>query len=142
MKVIETQACSFYGFPTWELSAKECDKIFKSWNVLFRTVFKLHRCTHRYLIEEISKRSHIKKIFYSRYFGFMEYLRESPNSIVRYLFQITENDKRTKTGRNKVSLLEYCKTGSIKSKHEIKRSCQYFEIPDSEMWIVEVRYDR
>ena len=46
MKIINTNACSFYGSPLWNYQSKEFDKIMKSWNVTIRNIFRLDNRTH------------------------------------------------------------------------------------------------
>ena len=48
-KLINIYATSFYGSGIWDISSAECGKLYTSWNVTIRQVFKLDRCTHRYL---------------------------------------------------------------------------------------------
>ena len=46
MRLMNIFASSFYGSGLWDLQSRECDRLFKSWNVTVRMVFlPPHTCT-------------------------------------------------------------------------------------------------
>ena len=57
-KLINIYATSFFGSATLDINSKECDKLYKSWNVTIRHVYKLNRRTHRYFVEPVSQCLH------------------------------------------------------------------------------------
>ena len=77
MNMINIYATSFYGSCLWDFRSPEATKLFNSWNVLTRIVFKVPRNTHRYLIEKISNCTHIMSTLFERYLGFVQSLLSS-----------------------------------------------------------------
>ena len=108
MKLIDVYACNFYGSCLWDLRSKEVDKIYTTWNVMVRQVFKLDRRTHKALIEPLSDHHHLKTILYGRYLGFYKKLVKSPKFTIRFLAKLNENDMRTVSGRTLRYLVETC----------------------------------
>ena len=53
-KILCIHVTAFYGSSLWDIYSVEVIKIFSSWNVTVRNVFKLPRTTHRYFIEPVS----------------------------------------------------------------------------------------
>ena len=48
--VTRIQLCGspiFYEFSLWDIFSKDCGKLFKSWNMVVKQVFYVHRCSHR-----------------------------------------------------------------------------------------------
>ena len=77
MKIVHIYATSFYGSSLWNYSSKEADKLFTSWNILVRQVFGVPNTTHRYLIESMSKSTHLKAVIYKRYLSFLHSVVDS-----------------------------------------------------------------
>ena len=44
---INTYATSFLGFCLWDLYLKECDRLYRSWNVAMRQVHNVPNTTHK-----------------------------------------------------------------------------------------------
>ena len=140
--LINTYATSFYGSSLWDLYGKECDRLFKSWNVTIRQVFKLDRCTHKYLIEPASKVLHPKVMLASRLVTFHKSLLNSSKFEVRFLTRLVDHDQRTVLGRNLQRILEECdlkeKDISKLTCSLVKKKCRYHEIPAEESWRLDI----
>ena len=98
MKLISSYALSLYGSSSWNLLSKSTEKLFKSWNVCIRQVFRLDRKTHRQLIEPISGAPHLKTVLLCRYRNFHESLLKSQKIELRFLARLNERDNRTVMG--------------------------------------------
>ena len=59
MKFAQTYACNLYGSNTWDLFSPECQRLFTSYNVAVRTILKLPKTTHRYLLESLTDFPHL-----------------------------------------------------------------------------------
>ena len=59
VKIMNIFTTSFYGSNLWDIFSSDCERLFKSWNVAIRQAFDVSMCTHRYLIEAISKSMHV-----------------------------------------------------------------------------------
>ena len=57
VRLLRIYASSLYGSTLWNMYFPEVMRIFSSWNVTIRNIFKLPRTTHRYFIEELSNSS-------------------------------------------------------------------------------------
>ena len=77
LKCANTYALSFPGSQIWDLFNEECEKLYRSWNVMIRKIYNLNRCTHRYLIEPLSDTYHLKTALCSRFVKFSKTLTGS-----------------------------------------------------------------
>ena len=77
VKIFNIFATSFYGSGLWNLSSKEVDRLFKSWNVAVRIAFGVPPTTHRYLVEHLSGTPHPKTMLNARYVKFVDSLLNS-----------------------------------------------------------------
>ena len=139
-KLINLYATSFYGSATWDINSRECDKLYKSWNVTIRHVYKLDRRTHRYFIEPISQCLHPRVMLASRYVTFHKSLIKSNKLGVRFLARLNENDNRTLLGRTLGSLAQECCVNDIGSLAPslVKKMCPYFSVPELEKWRIPI----
>ena len=81
--LVPRKDCMFFGL--W---------LYSSYNVTLR----VDRCTHRYLIEPLSKCLHLKTMLASRYSTFHNSLVKSKKLPVRFFARISKSDKRTVWG--------------------------------------------
>ena len=133
-KLVNLYATSFYGSGTWDIFANDCEKLYKSWNVTIRQVFKLDRCTHRYLIEHISGCLHPKVMLASRYVTFVKSLSSCNKFSVRYLCGLNKNDNRTVLGRTLGRIRLECDVDdSIElNAKNVKEKMRYYKVPVTE----------
>ena len=54
LQLVQKCACNLYGSNILNLFSPECDRIYKIYNVALRTILKLPRKTHRYLLEPLT----------------------------------------------------------------------------------------
>ena len=78
IKLVNVYASSFYGSCLLDLLSKDVERIYTTWNVTVRNVFRLDRSTHRVLIEPLSDCLHLKVMLLSRYVSFHRELIRSP----------------------------------------------------------------
>ena len=90
----------FTGSPMWDLFCKEAEMISSTWNVATRVMFGLDRRTHRYFIEPLRKKQHIKWALIRRFVNFTKRLQESSKRQLSTLYQVIRNDCRSTTGKN------------------------------------------
>ena len=136
MKLLDIYVTAFYGSSLWDLYSSEVTRIFSSWNVTVRNVFKLPWTTHRYLIEAVSCSSHPKTMLCSRLMRFLETLRTCTKSSVRYLASLVQDDRRTLMGRTltKFAFDSNVERGSLTTR--IIRKMRYSTPPLDEQWRV------
>ena len=136
-KLMNLYATSFYGSGTWDIYSADCEKHYKSWNVTMRTVYNLDRCTHRYLLEQISGCLHPKVMLASRYVTFVKSLVNSNKFSVRYLARWNERDHRTVLGRTLCRMKAECdvsKAVGLLTPGAVKRNMKYSHIKEGEQW--------
>ena len=135
-KLVNVYATSFYGAGTWDIFSKDCDRLYKSWNVTIRQVFGLDWSTHRYLIEHVSGCLHPQVMLSSRLVTFYKSLINTTKFPVRFLARLNEADMRTVLGRNLHTLLEKCGLQHLDDLQAklVKQRCKYFVAPAEELW--------
>ena len=136
VKIMNIFTTSFYGSNLWDIFSNDCDRLFKSWNVAIRQAFHVNGCTHRYLIESISKSMHPKVMLSSRYVAFHRSLISSTKLPVRFLARLLEKDQRTVLGKTLYNLTRQCSVPDITflTPECVKKKLKYFSIPEHEQW--------
>ena len=134
IKLINVYATSFYGSSTWDIFSKDCERLYRSWNVTIRQVFGLHRCTHRYLIEHVSGCLHPQAMLASRLVSFHKSMVTYGRVPVRLLATMNERDLRTVHGRTLHTIQALCGQPHCLTSSVVKRICRYKETPEDEMW--------
>ena len=135
VKFLSIYASSFYGSNLWNLYSNEVDRIYKSWNVTIRNVFKLPWTTHRYFVEAVSNSPHPKTTLSSRFVKFVSSLASSAKTSVRYLADVVQQDLRTQVGRTLRRISTECGVElAALTPQAVKRSLRYFAVPDNQQW--------
>ena len=141
-KVISVYATSFYGSSVWDLQSKNAEKLYTSWNIMIRNVFKLDRLTHRSLIEPLSGSCHLKTMLLSRYAKFYKELISSPKFTIRFLARLCERDMRTVMGRTLGYIMEQCniKQSDLDSisPRMVKSTLTYVRKTEEDKWITDL----
>ena len=149
MQILCIHVTAFYGSSLWDLYSKEVIKIFSSWNVTVRNVFKLPRKTHRYFIEPVSGQTHPKTMLCTRQVKFLETLLTCSKGSVRYLASIKRNDRRSLLGPTVSKIakdLNIVRDSLVSSN---AKNMSYFLPPDGDKWkipflseLLDVRNDK
>ena len=135
VKLLSIYASSFYGSNLWNLYSNDVERIYKSWNVTIRNIFKLPWTTHRYFVEAVSKSPHPKTTLSSRFVKFVSSLTSSTKTSVRYLANVVQQDLRTQVGRtlSKISMECGVELAAL-TPQAVKRCLRYFPVPDHQQW--------
>ena len=72
----------------------------KSWNTSCRVMFNLPMNTHRFFIQPVSGKLHVKNILLKRFLGFLLQIERSCKLPSVYLLDIIKHDVRSTTGAN------------------------------------------
>ena len=125
----------FTGSPTWDLFCKEAEMLYSTWNVATRIMFGLDRKTHRYFIEPLGTRQHIKWALIQRFVNFTQNLTGSQKPQLNNLYQKIKNDCRSTTGRNirRIENIFNGKRYKEIGKHEIRKK-EYIPITEENKW--------
>ena len=140
MKLMHIYATCLYGSNLWDILSPKCEKIYTSYNVAIRSIYKLDRKTHRYLIEPLSGCSHLKTLVAARYCTFYKSLVECSKFSVRFLASLQAEDLRSVLGRNVNSLATICYVPRNDKKSLsavlVKKRMIYRKIEDDKIWSV------
>ena len=116
MKCVNNYATGIYGSCTWDIMSRECDRLYTAWNVAVRQILKINRCTHRFLIEDLSECLHLKTKLASRYVSFFESIMNSSKFSVRFLGNLCATDQRTVFERTLTSIATECNLFLLETK--------------------------
>ena len=139
VKLYKIYATSFYGSSIWNLYCDNVSRLYTSWNVAIRILFKLPRETHRYFIEPLSESIHVKTMLCSRFISFFDSLCSSSKLCIRVLANVAKNDQRTVLGKNLTNIANDCKVDKNDlSSLIVKNTMCYSNIQDDDKWKVDI----
>ena len=142
VRILNIYCTSFYGSSLWNIFSADVDRLYKSWNVTIRNVFKLPYTTHRYLVEPVSGCPHPKAMITSRLVKFVNTLVSSSKPSVSYLAKITKNDNRTLIGRTLSRISRDLQVAKEEvSSSMVTRMMKYFPVPEAQQWRVPVLHE-
>ena len=136
MRLVGIYATSFYGSPLWNYSSKEAEKLFTSWNILVRTVYKVPNTTHRYLIESLTQSAHLKSILFKRYLTFIQSITDSERNSLSSLARKMAVDHGSMTCQNLAVIKQLTGCFDIigMSPSAVVSSMKYAPTPLGEEW--------
>ena len=134
VKILNIHVTAFYGSSLWDLYSKEVIRIFSTWNVTMRHIFKLPRTTHRYFIEAVSGTPHPKTMLCTRLVKFLETVLTCSKGSVRYLASLVKDDHRTLMGRTISKISSDCNVARVSLVSNTVRTMSYFTPPIGEEW--------
>ena len=95
----------FTGSPLWDLFSRESEMFYNTWNKSVRLMFDLSLRTHRYFLEPLAGRKHLKTILTKRFLSFIQQIENSHKILPNLLLQTIKNDCRSSTGSNLRNIL-------------------------------------
>ena len=95
----------FTGSPLWDLFCRESDMLFNTWNKSIRLMSDVSIRTHRYFLEPLAGKRHLKIILMKRFLNFVQQIEKSPKVLPKHLLQTIRNDTRSTTGSNLRNIL-------------------------------------
>ena len=130
---------SFSGSSLWNLFSKESEMLENSWNTSFRIMFGLSRCTHRYFVEPVSGKVHVKNMLLKRFLSFLNQIEKSKKKLPKRILRYVMKDTRSTTGSNlrKMMLL----FGKVKVEDITESDVDAFKyaaVPPGDEWRVEL----
>jgi hypothetical protein len=110
-------------------------KLESTFNKSIKIMYGLPWATHRYFIEPLTNRPHLRRILVKRYLAFINKIENSSKKALKALLEISKRDQRTTTGRNLRKIMFMAGKGTIMDlKVGDAESIQYFKVPDCEAW--------
>ena len=137
IRLYNIYACSFYGSNLWDLYSDNVNRIYSSWNVATKVLFKLPYGTHRYFIEPLTETVHVKPMLCSRFVSFFESLTKCNKLPIRLLANLCKNDKRTVLGKNLDNIAKDCGVDNkILTKAFVKQNLKFCRTEQENIWKV------
>jgi len=135
MKLYNIYTCSFHGSHLWDLYCNNVVRLYSSWNMAVKVVFNLPRATHRYFIEPISEKYHLKTMLCSRFVSFFHSLKKSNKIAIRLLSNAFQNNLMTTLGKNIYNIAQDCNCyPSDLTKLYVKSNLTFAEVSDDNFW--------
>ena len=106
-----------------------------SWNTSFRIMYNLPYSTHRFFVQPVSGKTHIKRVLLERFLGFLTQIRNSRKKLPSKLFGVVCRDTGSITGSNlrKIMLLQGKHTIEEISVTELS-SFEYHPVEPGDQW--------
>ena len=101
-------ACSFYGSNLYNLFCHETERIYCAFNVAIRQAYSLPFNAHRYLIEPLLERPHLKIQLCSRFVKFVNSNDNCNKPVIRLLSALCKSDNRTTYCNNLFNIANEC----------------------------------
>ena len=135
-KLLELYCCSYYSSSIWNLYNRECDKLYKSFNVAIRICYNIPRNSHKYYIEELVNFPHPKIMLCSRFVKFYDTLIKSKKIAVRLLAKLSFIDEKTVLKCNLRNIAKDCnvKTVNDLSPSFVKQNMRYSDVQEDQDW--------
>ena len=135
-KLINLYCCTYYSSSIWNLYSRDCDKLYKSFNVAIRICNSVPRNSHRYIIEEMIDFPHPKVMLCSRFIKFYNTLINSKKDSVRILAKLCSIDEKTVMKNNLRNIARDCQVKSEKELTQslVKSSMKYYDVPEQQEW--------
>ena len=96
----EIYKTTFSGSPLWNLFCRAAEMLQNTWNTSFKIMYSLPYATHRYFVQSVSGKVHVKNILMNRFLSFISQIERSPKSLPLKLLKLIRHDARSTTGSN------------------------------------------
>jgi len=124
----------FSGSPVWDLLCREQEMLENSFSVALRLMLGVPREIHRYLLEPLSGRSHIKTELIKRFLNFLRKIRKSEKKTLNYVLEQVSNDVRSITGKNLYHIKSRCGIEAWQNLSPRDSIVPFRRIPESQNW--------
>ena len=135
MEVNQIYNSHFTGSNIWNLFGRECGKLESTYNRSVKIMCDLPYETHRYFIEPLTRKPHLKKTLIRRYLKFIQSIQNSKKSALRHLLNMVMYDVRSTTGLNlRMVMLMLDRTTIDGMEPWEADSIDYHKVDDEEAW--------
>ena len=110
-----------------------------TWSTSIKIMYGLHRETHRYFIEPVCEKPHIKKLLAQRFINFTLSIKKSKKVALSKIFEEVRNDCLSFTGSNLRQLMILMDKGCIEDlePRDIFET-DFSKIPVQEAWRIPI----
>ena len=95
---------SWFGSSLYSIFSQDTVWLEASYNRSIKIMMDLPMATHRYLIEPLSDRKHLRKVFVKRFFTMIQSIIKSTKPILKMILSAIKYGARSVTGRNPRSI--------------------------------------
>ena len=140
LSLVQTYLTSMYGSNLWDLYHSSADKLYTAWNFLRKNTFNLPYATHRYILYNISEKTHLRVALFRRFINFYKKLELCSKPEIVHLFSLQKLDQRSVLGRNCTKL---CREYNVTTVNEIHKNDVSMPIlmDDSQKWRIPFLHD-
>ena len=129
----------FTGSPLWNLFSREAEMLENSFNLSIKSMFDIPRESHRYFIEGLTQKPHLKATLIKRFLSFTNQIMESSKIALKNLFDIVKDDTQSVTGNNLRKTMLLLNKASIEDlKPNDTNEIEYRQIPETERWKLDI----
>ena len=129
----------FTGSPLWDLFSREAEMLENSFNLSVRSMYDIPRESHRYFIEGLTGKPHLKATLIKRFLSFTEQIMASSKIALKNLFEIVKYDTQSVTGNNLRKIMLLLNKNRIEDLKPIdSNKIEFMPIPDTELWKLEM----
>ena len=100
LRINDIYNSSWFGSVIYDLFSPAAVRLESAYNRSVKCMLNLPLQTHRGLIEPLTNRQHLRKVFVRRFLQMLSKVRRSRKPILKTLLLVTENDSRSATGSN------------------------------------------
>jgi len=129
----------FTGSPLWNLFSREAEMLENSFNCSFRNMYDLPRESHRYLVEAVTEKQHLRATLIKRFLSFTEQIKKSSKVALKNLFNTIKEDTQSVTGNNLRRIMLLVNKNCVDELNASDaNNIVYAKIPENEEWRVEL----
>ena len=129
----------FTGSCVWDLFCREQEMLENSYNKAVRLMLGLPLNSHRYFIEPLSGKKHLKSELIKRFLTFVDRIQKSSKTTLSYVLELVSQDVRSVTGKNQLAIKQRCGK-EIRDRITANESfVAYKEVPPNEAWRISVK---
>ena len=135
LQLIRTYLLHLYGCPLWDIYDEGMTKMWTSWHSIVKTVYNLPVPTHRYLLTDLVKYDHVKKIIIRRFAKFHSIIEASDDPQIKLLHRCQSSDWRSVYGRN---VMNICRDAHVTNMKDVDMATiKVNPVPPGEEWRAE-----
>ena len=125
----------FTGSQLWQFGSKEMEKFESTYNRSVKIMYDLPWGTHRFFIEPLTSKPHLRRILVKRYLSFIEKINSSKKRALKALLELVKTDVRTNTGSNLRWIMLMAGMNKILDLTEAGTDIiEYHKVPESQTW--------
>ena len=139
LKINNIYNSSWFGSTLYKLFGRESERLESSYNKSVKLMLNLPLETHRGLIEPLTGRKHLRKVFSRRFLSMIEQIRKSRKPVLKVLLSEIERDARSTTGNNlRMLMLNSDRSDICQIQLTDADTLPYHDLPEDEEWRAEM----